>query len=488
MKPNKKRILFFNAKREKCDSSSPQLGLAILASVLTERGHDVLVVDYQFNKNAPSPGDVFEHFKPDVVGLTLYTATMKEAEKIIKQLSHFNVPLIVGGPHATLYCNDLVDKANYIVAGEAENIIVELVENASVEVKGQIIRSEPPDPKDLPFPNFKTFWGYENIHNYPLLTSRGCPFNCSFCAVRLVSTRKWRPRNPEDCIEEVIHAKKNLKNLYSVIIYDDNPMFKKNHIKNVLNLYLDENINLPLTIINTRADSLDEEIISLLKKVKCPQIGIGVESGDAEVFKKISKGETLEDIKNAAKLIKKHKIPLALCFVIGLEGDSFERTQKSIELAKTLKPDHVYWNMITPFEGTRIKEWYEINGKVFDLINHSSWVDGDFMCEEPCAETPEFSIEKRKKAYILAILKTNDTRLKLSDINRLLPYIKKYGLYKEFYYWIPHNMWQNIKKPFNLISLTIKIYPEIGLRGLLKRISRKINDSNLKFWRKDNGF
>ena len=271
MKLNQKRILFFNAKRKKCDSSSPHLGLAMLASVLTEIEHEVLVVDYQFSPNAPDPAATFDHFKPDVVGLTLYTATMKEAEKIIEQLSYFNVPLIVGGPHATLYNKDLVDKANYIVVGEAENIIVELIENASVEDKGQIIRSDPVDPKDLPFPNFKAFWGYENINIYPLLTSRGCPFNCSFCAVSLVSTKKWRPRNPEDCIEEIIHAKKVLKNLYSVIIYDDNAMFKKNHIKKFLNFYLAENINLPLTIINTRADSLDEEMILLLKKAKCPQ-------------------------------------------------------------------------------------------------------------------------------------------------------------------------------------------------------------------------
>jgi radical SAM superfamily enzyme YgiQ (UPF0313 family) len=159
---------------------------------------------------------------------------------------------------------------------------------------------------------------------------------------------------------------------------------------------------------------------------------------------------------------KKYEIPVSLCFVIGLEGDSYEKTQKSIELARKLKPDHIYWNMITPFEGTYIKEWYEKNGKIFDLVNHSSWVDGDFMCEEPCVETPEFGIEERKKAYLMAILKTNDTRLKLSDINRLLPYVREYGLYTEFFYWIPQYV-------FTLISLALKLYPEIGLRGILKR-------------------
>jgi len=472
MGSNRKKVLFFNAKREKCESSSPHLGLAMLASVLKEGGHEVLVVDYQFKPNSPAPKTFFENFKPDVIGLTLYTATMKEAAIILEQLSKFDVPIIVGGPHATLYYNDLVDSANYIVIGEAEDLIVDLVEKANVEFKGQIIRSEPPDPGNLPYPDFKAFYGHETINIYPLLTSRGCPYNCSFCAVHLVSTKKWRQKKPEDCIEELIQAKNNLKNLYSVIIYDDNPLFRKSHIKKFLNLYLVESINLPLTIINTRADNLDDELILLLKKAKCPSIGIGVESGDNEVFKKITKGETLEDIERAAKLVKKHKIPLALCFVIGLEGDSFEKTQYSIEFAKNLKPDHVYWNMITPFEGTRIREWYDKNGKVSDLLNHSSWVDGDFMCEEPCAETPEFIIEERKKAYILAILKTNDSRLNLSDITRLMPYIQKYGLYKEFIIWIPHNMWKGIKRPFQILSFALKIYPEIGIKGLMKRITR----------------
>lgn len=471
MELNPKKVLLFNAKRENCEGISPHLGLAMLASVLKEKGHEVLVVDYQFKPDAPSPKSISEKFKPDVIGLTLYTATMKEAETIIEQISEFNKPIILGGPHATLYHDELLNKANYIILGEAENIIVKTVENADISSKGHIITAEPPDPNDLPFPDFTTFLGHDNILVYPLLTSRGCPYNCSFCAVRLVSTRKWRSRKPEDCIEEIIQAKTKLKSLDSIVIYDDNAMFRKNHIKKFLNLYLSNKINLPLTIINTRADSLDDEMISLLKKAKCPSIGIGVESGHPEVFEKIKKGETLDDINKAVKLIKKHKIPLALCFVIGLEDDSFEKTLVSIDFAKKLKPDHIYWNMITPFKGTKIREWYDKNGKVYDLVNHSSYVDGDFMCEEPCAETPEFNIKDRKKAYILAILKTNDSRLSLINMPRLIPYIKEYNLYKEFIYWIPHTIWQSFKKPFHLFNIALKIYPEVGIKGLIKRLS-----------------
>ena len=215
-------------------------------------------------------------------------------------------------------------------------------------------------------------------------------------------------------------------------------------------------------------------MIDLLKKAKSPSIGIGVESGHPEIFNKIGKGETLEDIERASKLIKKHKIPLALCFIIGLEGDSYEKIQSSIDFAKQIKPDHIYWNMITPFKGTKIREWYDKNGRVFDFVNRSSYVDGDFMCEEPCAETPEFSVEERKKAYILAILKTNDTRLRLRDIPRLYPYVKEYGFFKEFIYWIPNNIGQKIKKPYKMLRLAMNIYPEVGLKGLIKRLYRNL--------------
>ena len=469
-----KKILFFNAKREKCDSNSPHIGLAMLSAVLKGSGHEVLVVDYQFNPNAPDPKAVFMDFQPDIIGLTLYTATMKEAERILQQISEFNKPIMVGGPHATLYSHELVNMANYIVVGEAENIIVNLVENANINSKGTIIRSEPPDPQELHFPDFTTFLGHDEIFLYPLLTSRGCPYNCSFCAVKLVSTRKWRPRNIENCIEELIRAKKEFESIGSIFIYDDNAMFRKDHIKKFLYYYLDSDINLPLTIINTRADGLDDEMLSLLKKAKCPSIGIGVESAHPEVYEKVKKGETLDDITEAAKLIKKHKLPLALCFVIGLEGDSLEKTKCSIKFAKKMKPDHIYWNMITPFEGTKIREWYDTHGTVFDLVNHSSWVDGDFMCEEPCAETPEFTVEERKKAYIMAILETNDTRLSITDINRLYPYVKRYDLHQEFFRWIPKNLWKSFKKPFELLDQVIKIYPEVGFKGFVKRITKKI--------------
>lgn len=469
---NQKKVLFFNAKRQKCDSTSPHLGLAMLAAVLKEKGHDVLVVDYQFKHDAPSPETFVRWFKPDVIGVTLYTATMKEAYKIIEDVLKFDIPIIGGGPHATLYHDELAaeGKLNYIVVGEAENEINEIVQNAKLYFKSQIVEATLPDPKDLPYPDFTSFFEYEDISQYPLSTSRGCPYNCNFCVVRIVSSRKWRSRKPEECVAELIEAKKKLPNLKSVCIYDDNPMVEGKHIKKFLENYYIREIDLPLTIINTHANLLDEEIIVLLKRVRCPSIGLGVEHGNPEIFRQIGKGETLEEIERAAKLIKKHKISLCACFIIGLPGDSFEKTKDSIDFAKRLKPDHIYWNMITPFKGSRVREWYDEHGKVYSVINHSSWVDGDFMCDEPCAETPEFSTEERKKAYLTAIMETNDGRIRLRDIPRLFAFVVTCGLYKDIFFWLPRRIKRSFVVAIFLMRHGIEVYRENGANEFIRKV------------------
>ncbi|MBN1677270.1 MAG: B12-binding domain-containing radical SAM protein [Candidatus Thermoplasmatota archaeon] len=463
MDADRKRVLLFNAKREKCDAVSPHLGLAMLSGVLIKRGHEVLVADYQFTHDAPRPREFVADFRPDIVGVTLYTATMKEADRIIGEVSESDLPIMVGGPHATLYHEELAKdtRLDYIVTGEAEDVIVELVEGAERQEVPMLVRASPPDPKLLPFPEFP-FYGRETMTIYPMQTSRGCPHGCSFCAVHLVSTRRWRPREPEVCVSELVRARTAFPNLMSVIVFDDNPTVRKDHMKQFLEGYLREKLDLMLTVINTRADGLDEEIVSMLRKAKCPSIGLGVESGCREVFAKVGKGETLEEIRAAAELVKRHGMPLSLCFVIGLEGDSLERTKDSIALAKEVRPNHIFWNLITPFKGTRIREWYDANGRVFDVINHSSYVDGDFVCDEPCAESPDFTVQDRKKAYLMAILETNDNRLKLRHIPRLLPQVREHHLFVAFLKWVPRQMVKDLRGLGSLGRRTLVVLQQEG--------------------------
>lgn len=187
---------------------------------------------------------------------------------------------------------------------------------------------------------------------------------------------------------------------------------------------------------------LMKSLFSQLKKVGCGSVAIAVEHGHPEVFVQIGKGVTLEDTINAASLIKKHGLKLSLCFIIGLPGDNLARTKDSINLAKELQPDKfIYWNMILPFEGTRVYDWYQHHGKVISsVVNQTTLRDGDFMPEEPVVECPDFTAEERKKAYLIAIMQTNNYVLGIRHMPRLIPQVIKYSLYDEFFEWMGYKI------------------------------------------------
>jgi len=280
------KVLLINPKKEDSPFCFPHNGLAQLSSALKQDKNEVLIIDYSFLYNETRDINYFvDSYKPDVIGISLYTLAFKEGIKIIKKIrkANNNIPIIVGGAHPTLYFEDLEKEKDidYIVIGEAELIINDLVKYARRQDKPEIVRSAIiTDIDNLPLPDFTSFYDYKNILIYPLMTSRGCPFKCSFCASSTIS-RKWRSRDPEKCIEELKLAKKIFQNI-KVIICDDNPTADKNRFKRFLKLYIDE-IGNELSIINTRADGIDDELLILLKKCGVNNIAIGVESANEEV-------------------------------------------------------------------------------------------------------------------------------------------------------------------------------------------------------------
>lgn len=427
-----KKVLFIQPWLRTVASYTPHVGLGMLARVLKDAGHDVLVLDMVIDKTPVK--EVVEVFDPDVIGITVYTPVAKEAYRIADEvLGIKKVPLIAGGPHTKFYYPELIKdgRFSYIIQGEAENVIVDVVERAIIQ-KPEVISSPLPDVTKLPFPDFTAFHNYRNIEAYPLLTSRGCPFECSFCEVYALTSRKWRYRSSEQCIEELKTAVKTFPHLWKIDIPDDCPTGSLKHFKDFLNMYLESGINLPLVVSNLRADRLDEEVLELLKKTGADSLCVAAEHGHPEVFNMINKGETLEEIKAAARMIKKAGLRLGMCFIIGLPGDSLERIQYSINMAKELKVDYCYWNMIIPHKGTQVRDWFDKNGKLYDEVGTTSLKGHSFVCDDPVVETKDFTREERKQAYFLSMLRTNSYRLKILEIPLLLRYVYKYGYYRYF--------------------------------------------------------
>ncbi len=467
------KVLFINAKRKTCVVSIPHLGLAMLAGVLKKARHEVLIVDYQLRHKAPSIEKFISEFGPDVIGLSMYTATTNECDELLDKVKNSGIPILVGGPHATFYDKELQEdnRIDYVCKGEFEDKIVEVVENAKKEPKVKVVEGSLPDLKKLPFPDFKAFYEYEKIRSYPMTTSRGCPYNCSFCPVYLISQRKWRTREPKDCIKELKKAGKEISPYLHVLIQDDNAIVGKRHIKEFLERFLRAGLEktMRLAITNIRADSIEEELLGLLKKANCGSIGLGVEHGNAKVFEMIDKGESLEDIRKAARIVKNQGMQLSFCFVIGLPGDNLRRIKDSIKLANEFKTEGNYWNMVIPYKGTRVRDWFEKHGTLYNEIGLTSLTDGDFRCEEPCVETPDFSRNDRKKAHYMCLLETADERLKLRRVPLLVPHVIRHSLYGAFFRWLPNGVARSVGGKRELVRKGFKLYRREGFGQLVRQ-------------------
>ena len=473
-----KKVMLINPKKEGIFFSVPHNGLAILATILKKRGHEVLVVDYLFMRGEQKELSFFiKEFNPDVVGVSMYTTSVGETNKIIEKVRSIlpDVPLIVGGPHATMYA-DLLEKdskIDYIVSGEAELIITSIVENAKREKKAKIIKAkEILNLENVPIPDFRMFYRWQEIRGYPIMTSRGCPNQCVFCPVLNLAFKKWRARKPAECIEEIKFAKKTLSHNISTYVMDDNPTVDRKRFKEFLRLYAEE-IMLPLVIINTRADAIDEEMVVLMKRAGCDTLFLGVEHANPEMFKSVNKGETLEQIEKAARLVKKHGLILGLSFIIGLPGDNLEKTIDSIKFSQKLNAEWNSVSFITPYRNTKIKEYFDSKKISYNEVDSNPQLDSDFECNEPIIGTEDFTKEERKKAYYMFMLRTSHPRLQVAKLRRIALIAFKYRLYWDFFYWLPRGIIKDFHRYKILLKTAFRIFRKEGIKKLIERYKNR---------------
>ena len=409
MSKESKKVLFTNPASEQC--GVPHYGLAMLSAVLRQQGHEVRVADYYYSQDVPPLAEILDAFQPDVIGVSALSARWRVADECIDQIRERDteIPIICGGPHVSCYHDDLIkdSRIDYVVIGEAETVITDLVEKAVRQDSPQLVRPPLPDVRALPLPDYTSFYDYERISVYPLVTSRGCPYGCSFCAVAVTNSRKWRAREIKSCIEELDRLGEQFPKVKEVVVWDDNFTLDLNRGKQLVKEYLASGLSYPLRPANMRADRVDEELVQLLKSAGCEIIQLGAEHGDQEVFSAIGKGETLEDIRRAGKIAKENGMRLILSFIVGLPGDSLKKTLASVRLARELGADRCYWNILVPYRGTRSYDYFKALGRLEESRVPATWArSGDE--EWPTADTPDFPAAERMKAKRIAEILTEE--------------------------------------------------------------------------------
>jgi|GEM_PF-776050 len=370
---------------------SLNLGLAYLSGAALQAGFDVHVLD--MNNHAYTDERIkkiiIEH-NPGVIGISVKTATANASADIIRRLKDMfpGIIYVAGGPHITLCGKEFMQENKEIdfgITGEGEISFVNLIKGIksgkrrSSEAGGVFCRPKGglifnnnyknPDISGLVFPNFEYIRDVDFTNfRYPLLTSRGCPYGCVFCCVGLISGRGWRPRTPENVVEELIRAKEDYQ-AQSFEIMDDNFTFDIERAKKICRLIIKGRINMDWWCHNgLRADRLDQGLLNLMKKAGCKSIALGIESGAEEVFKNINKGEKLSDIIRAVRMVKKAGIKCVGYFIIGLPGDSIKNTKKTVRLQRRLGLADYKYNMLIPYPGTKIWEMVKEKGRLLTDI------------------------------------------------------------------------------------------------------------------------
>lgn len=414
-------------------------GIGYLASYLKKVKHSAHIKVFDFNNNLKNvDARIKEIAGYDIIGFSIKSFTKDSAIEIARQVKTPHNILIAGGPHITLDGVNFIkeyDIFDFGVAGEGELTLAALLNalelNTNIKtVKGIIYRSDnevistgsagrTTDLDDIPYPDYNVFDSIMGgkIYNYPLVTSRGCPYPCTYCCVKDVMGKKWLARSVENIVGELKEAQRLYK-ISCFNIQDDNFSLDMKRAKEFCGSLVENAVTIKWSCPNgIRADRIDDELMEKMRRAGCFAVAMGIESGVEEEFRAIKKGESLDDIIKAIKLAKKNNIWVFGNFIIGLPHSNLESIRKSVRFARRLDLESCIFNLLVPFPGTEVWGWVNNNGRLL-----MDWKKGFTQGKNPRVvfETDEFPKGARIRAYWEANIKCKNYFACIDEHNSLM--------------------------------------------------------------------
>ncbi len=385
-----KRILLVQPNyRVKRDSKiwgiSPPMGLTYLAAVLEKNEIFVEILDANaLNLDIQEICDYAMKQKANIVGVSILTPAHNFSIELASKLPKEMVS-VAGGPHASNLPEELIDGGfDIVVRGEGEYPFLDIAKGKelgnilgiSYRKDGEIIHnadSQEVDPNTIPYPARhllisngcdKPYFS-EGTMYFPwtqVYSSRGCPWNCSYCN-KSISGRAFRPRSAKNVLGEIEHVVEEYK-VKEIDFSDDVFNLDINRAIEILDGIIRSKFKLHLRFSNgLRIDRINEELLKRMKRAGTDYIAYGIESGDQGVLDRIPKDITLDDIRKTVKITKKIGFEVTGFFMFGLLGDRLESMQKTIDFAKELDLDVALFNIAIPYPGTNMYDEIKKNGK-----------------------------------------------------------------------------------------------------------------------------
>ncbi|MDP1729073.1 MAG: radical SAM protein [archaeon] len=410
----------------------PPLGLAYVAAV-AEQEAEVRVIDSEaMNYSYADIARLTREFNPDIVGMQTYCTTITRCYNVAKMIKKINknVKIIFGGAQVTLEPKTSILNKNvdFGIYGEGEFVFRDLIKELKKsenkpqfkKIKGLIWKNKNKiiiNPKqdliqkldELPFPARHLF----PMHKYHssanlrgkitlnLMTSRGCPFNCAYCAGSLIFGKTHRYQGTEKVIEELLE----LKNKYqadSIQFFDETFTANRKRVIELCDKMIERKLNIEWSCF-TRVNLVDLELLKKMKQAGCYLIFFGYESGNQRLLNLIRKGITLEQSRKATKWCVEAGIESWGSFMLGLPTETKEESNQTIKFALDIDPNFAQFTITTPFPGTDLYDICKNHGKILtdNLDEYTAWENVVFVSKGRTVEDIKSVVKKAYRTFYL---------------------------------------------------------------------------------------
>jgi radical SAM superfamily enzyme YgiQ (UPF0313 family) len=354
---------------QKRTGTLPVLGLGYIQSALKREGHDVRFFD------VPALGIDDDElvarlrgFAPTLTGVTCTTPTLPGALRACELAKSVGSLVILGGPHTSIYGRENLvhDFVDFVGVGEGITIMQELVRRLEAGespdgIVGLVTRNsdggEAPyiNLRDTPWPDRESMRSgrYQSILNRrsfaTMITSRGCPYECSFC---FRDSRKVLYRDAVDVVDEMAQLQRDF-GVDEIVFYDDVFTLRKSRVHAICDEILRRGLRIRWEA-PTRVDLVDEELLRKMAQAGCMRLRFGIESGSPQVLELIAKHSTVDKVSQAVKATKRCGIQTFGYFIVGYLGESWEQYRETIDFACSIPLDHAAFYVATPLPQTEL--------------------------------------------------------------------------------------------------------------------------------------
>ncbi len=403
--------------------NAPPLGLAYIGAVLERDGYDVTIIDAPILcESQEGVIKKLQSMKPDVIGVTSTTPNIGDSVSLITKIKQKmpDAVTVLGGCHITFMPEETMGTCPAIdvgVIGEGEATMLELVrsiegrrpletvDGIAIRKGGKIRKTRPrrliEDLDKLPFParhllpmdNYTALGERTPIGN--VITSRGCPFRCIFCASSRLYGNTFRARSPENVYEEISELVDRYRiNFFEFV--DDTFTINKKRSFRLAELLRKLDVS---WAFGSRVDTVSSEILQAFRRAGALMFYMGIESASERVLRIMKKGITLGQVRSAISSAKKAGLEVTGSFIIGTPGESKEEAMQTIKFAIQSGIDYAQFTAMTPYPGTEVYDFAKANS----LIETEDW--SKYTTIKPVMRTFEMTAEEIRSLVSMAYRK-----------------------------------------------------------------------------------